>query len=122
MSAHPILLDRDDAVCLFGSRCGASMIGAGGLDRHHPLPEEFGGDPHQPLANACPNHHRRQHSLIRYLYDCGVAGTVPEWPVLRRFNPTERALANNAIVGLLKLHGGAFPSVASWPAPAARIV
>lgn len=107
-------IDVDGSVCAFQSdNCTAHMIGAGGLDEHHEYPLSLGGQPDGKLLLLCPNHHRRQHSLVRYL----VENEAPQWAVLRHFTEAERETAANA-VAMWKQDGS--PPVAGWPAPAAR--
>lgn len=108
--------------CTFGSNnCSASMSGAGGFDRHHKWPEFMGG-PDDPVDGAielllCPNHHRRQHALIRYLVECDVTRTPPSWGVLRHFVEGERVAAGYAIT---KWIAAGRPVITGWSSPAAR--
>lgn len=110
-------VDLDGAVCAFASNnCTASMIGAGGLDEHHEWPVSLGGDERQAdntMLLLCPNHHRRQHALIRYL----VENRAAQWAVLRHFTPAERSAAGFAVEHWWAVGS---PTISGWPAPAAR--
>lgn len=107
-------VDLDGSLCSFQSyTCSALMVGAGGLDEHHEYPLSLGGQDQGTKLLLCPNHHRRQHSLIRYL----VETAAPLWAVLRHFTQLERETAAVA-VSQWKANGS--PPIAGWPAPAAR--
>lgn len=111
-------LDAPGTVCYFDSNnCSASMLGHGGFDQHHPVPIELGGDPSQPLLALCPNHHRRQHALIRYLTECAETGVAPSWDVLDHFVAPERLLATEAVDQWIETGR---PAINGWPCPAAR--
>lgn len=126
MSAHPVLLDRPGTECAMSRSC-VPVLGAGGFDQHHPIPTEFlevmGITLVQILLLLCPTHHRRQHALIRYLYNSHLLGTDrAEWTVLQHFNSIERQYAYEAIAWLAEQNGGSMPPVRNWPAPAARAI
>lgn len=111
-------LDLDTARCAFHSNdCTESMIGAGGLDVHHGWPSFMGNPAEDGDTHACPNHHRRQHSLLRYLVECDRDGVAPAWAVRRRFTPVERATAEQAVA---KWVGIGRPAIRYWNVPAAR--
>lgn len=105
-------------MCAFDSNtCSRSMSGRGGFDEHHEYPKFLGGDDHAgALLRLCPNHHRRQHALIRYLVEAHENGRSADWQVLRRFTPAERTAATFAIDGWTA--SGA-PAVAHWGVDAA---
>jgi hypothetical protein len=118
MSGLVFALDTPGTSCAFDSNhCSTSMLGRGGFDQHHPIPLEFGGDPNQPLLPLCPNHHRRQHALIRYLIECLLDGTAAQWPVLEHFTADERAMAERVPVAY---DAAGRPPIPGWPCPAAR--
>jgi hypothetical protein len=92
------------------------MSGHGGFDEHHELPLSLGGQDNQStMLVLCPNHHRRQHSLVRYLveHDQGVLDPL----VLRHFSAVELATARFAYGGWV---AAGRPPVPNWPCPAAR--
>jgi len=112
-------LDAPGTRCAFETHgCTALVAGRGGFDQHHPVPVELGGDPHQPLMPLCPIHHRRQHSLIRYLIKCLEANTPPDPNLLRRFRPAERDTARNATQAWDR---NGRPAINGWPCPAAHL-
>lgn len=118
MSGIPAKLDAPGTACyLESNNCSASMLGHGGFDQHHAIPVELGGDPKQPLLALCPNHHRRQHALIRYLVECLVASVVPSWDVTGHFVTAERNLATAAVTAW---DAAGRPAINGWPCPAAR--
>lgn len=118
MSGIADKLDAPGTVCAFASfRCSEHLEGAGGFDQHHPIPVELGGAPDQLLLALCPNHHRRQHSLIRYLVECLVAAAAAEWVVLERFTADERHTAQDAVDAW---DAAGRPEIKAWPCPAAR--
>lgn len=121
MGAAPEKLDAPGTVCAFGKTCTPPMIGAGGFDQHHPIPEEFGGPAVQVYLDLCPNHHRRQHALIHYIYAQERAGLTQAWSIMRRFNTDERRYAQAAVDWLRSQNDGALPRIVAWPAPAARL-
>lgn len=107
-------IDADGTVCSFQSyACTAHMTGAGGFDEHHAWPVSLGGPADTALLILCPNHHRRQHSLIRYL----VETPTPDWGVLQHFTSDERSTAIHAVD---QWRAAGSPPIAGWPAPAAR--
>jgi hypothetical protein len=87
--------------CAFDSNsCSKAMSVAdtSGLQSHHAMPKFLGGDPNQhTLLRLCPNHHVRQHSLLRYLVECYERAVVPSGAVLRRFTAGERSTAQFAV-------------------------
>lgn len=103
-------------LCLFGTRCGMQLDGRGGLDGHHADPVFLGGDPRQPLSLLCPNHHRRQHSLLRRLIEDVNAGLVTPMGVRRRFAAAELLVADHAVAAWV---GRGAPPVAEWSVAAA---
>jgi hypothetical protein len=110
----PFTLDTPGIVCAFQSRsCTGMMLGHGGFDVHHEWPLSMGGADNQSSQLAlCPNHHRRQHSLIRYLVEDGT-----DQAVVRHFTSAERTAAQIAINGWFSVGK---PPIAGWEAPAAR--
>ena len=109
--AHP-RLDGPKVRCAFNSRQCTDMVqGAGGFQEHHPWPKSMGGAEKQEMLVLCPNHHVRQHSLIRAM----VEGTATH-EVTRRFRPREIVSAR-AAVRLWEYAGK--PAVEGWPTPAA---
>lgn len=116
----PRTIDAGHVRCLFHSNdCTEAMIGAGGLDVHHAWPQFMGGPESGADTVACPNHHRRQHALLRYLVECDRAGIAPAWAVRRRFNPLERSTAE---YGVRRWIEAGRPPIRSWNVPAARAV
>lgn len=104
-------------VCAFDSReCTTSMAHAGGFDLHHPWPKGMGGAEEQVELALCPNHHRRQHALIRSMVESDLAGRTPSYAVLRRFQTAERAAAAKALGQWV---GAGRPPITGWPALAA---
>jgi len=115
---QPRSLDVDGAVCHFESNdCSSAVIGAGGLDEHHGWPVFMGGPSDEADTNACPNHHRRQHSLLRYLVECDRADRLPSWAVRRHFTAVERSTADYAVRCWV---AAGRPLIRSWNVPAAR--
>lgn len=114
----PLRLDVDGASCAFHSReCSGLLIGAGGLDVHHGWPVFMGGPGESADTNACPNHHRRQHALLRYLVEQELAGRPPSWAVLRHFTLVERDVAAYAVARWVDIGR---PVIKGWNVPAAR--
>lgn len=93
------------------------MIGAGGFEAHHEYPQFLGGSPGGVELVLCPNHHTRQHSLIRYLIEQTENGRAIDPRVLRRFSTAERAASQFALDSWRA--DGSVPH-ASWNIPAAR--
>lgn len=115
-----VKLDAPGTRCAFESHgCSRLALAAGGFDLHHPDPIDDGGDAHQDKIPLCPLHHRRQHSLIRYLVEADESGTEPAWEVIRRFTPAERDTAELAIKAWV---ARGRPPITNWPCPAARAV
>lgn len=110
-------IDVDGAVCAFGTTCADTMIGRGGLDVHHAWPVFMGGPATGADTLACPNHHRRQHALLRYLVECDQDGTAPAWAVRRRYNVIER---DTAAWGVEQWIAAGRPPIRGWNVPAAR--
>lgn len=109
-------LDAPGTRCHFESHgCSRLVSGKGGFDQHHAIPIELGGDPNQPLLALCPIHHRRQHSLIRYLVEQIDAGPVPA--VMLHFTTAEQA---TAIAAVQHWDAAGRPPINGWPCPAAR--
>lgn len=110
-------IDTPGTLCAFASHgCTGSISGRGGFDGHHRWPVSLGGPEHpDDLLALCPNHHRRQHSLIRYLIQFG--DTSPSATVLAHFTTVERL---TAIYAITQWRGAGSPPVAGWPCPAAR--
>jgi hypothetical protein len=119
----PESLDRDDTVCAFGKRCSTSMSRHGGFDRHHEFPMSLGGTEDQTtMLTLCPNHHRRQHALIRYLYETRAVYPGPEDghdynEVMRHFTKVERDAAFMAFNNWIR---AGQPPIEGWTCPAAR--
>lgn len=105
--------------CAFNSRsCSEFMAARGGFDSHHEFPKFLGGDDGQTTKLwLCPNHHRRQHALIRYLVECAERAVPTSHLVLRAFTETERDAAAVAVSGW---QGAGAPRVAYWSTDAAR--
>lgn len=100
-----------DAPCARGIACTASMRHRGGVDQHHVWPLSWGGTAAGPLRLLCPNHHRRQHSLLAafHFYD----GQVPA-AIRRRFARDELSDATSAFeqwvaAGRPPIHGEPAP-------------
>ncbi len=113
----PLTLDAPGTLCAFASNgCTAFLSGRGGFDQHHKWPVSLGG-PENPedLLALCPSHHRRQHSLIRYLVQ--LAGAAEAWAVVGHFTTIERDTARYAVA---KWQAAGSPAIAGWPSPAAR--
>ena len=110
-------IDAPGTACAFDSNhCTTSLSGRGGFDQHHRWPVSLGG-PENPndLLILCPNHHHRQHALIRYLVEVGIG---PEsYTVTCHFVTLELDAARYA-VDHWKAAGS--PAIAGWPTPAAR--
>lgn len=104
--------------CAFETRaCSVMMRHAGGFDEHHPWPISMGGATAQKMLILCPNHHRRQHSLVRYLVECEQADCVPDYRgVLIHFRPAERDAATAALTDWMKADQ---PNIDGWPCLAA---
>lgn len=120
MTVLELALTRVDAAgasCAFGSSCAATMIGAGGLDVHHAWPVFMGGPETGADTLACPNHHRRQHALLRYLVECDRRQLAPAWTVRRRYNVIERDTAAWAVDQWI---AAGRPAIRGWNVPAAR--
>jgi len=112
-----LTLDAPGTVCAFDSNhCTASLSGRGGFDQHHRWPVSLGG-PESPddLLILCPNHHHRQHALIRYLV--ALAGAPEAYTVTCHFVALELDTARYA-VAQWRAAGG--PAITGWPTPAAR--
>lgn len=112
-------IDLDTSRCQFHANgCSGTMVGHGGLQLHHEVPEFLGGltVPSNLLA-LCPNHHARQHALVRYLIECDHARVAPAHRVVVHFTKAERAAASAALAGW---HALAEPWPLSWSVPAAR--
>lgn len=108
-------IDAPGTVCAFQSNgCTNAVLGRGGLDEHHAHPLSLGGAPNQSTMLAlCPQHHRRQHSLIRYLVENAVTSPA----VLGHFTHTEQQAAVDAVTAW---RTAGSPPIANWPTPAAR--
>jgi hypothetical protein len=115
--------DLPGAACSFESNaCSHSMLGHGGFDEHHEWPKHLGGYPNQEtMLILCPNHHRRQHSLVRYLIEFHEAGTEPAWSVEQHFVKAERDAARYAVSRWVADPTAPHP-VRYWTSPAARDV
>lgn len=116
MSLNPAVLRKlvasvKSGVCAFGVACGRQVSDRGGLDEHHPDPEFMGGDPGQILMLLCPNHHRRQHALIRAYVE---AGGRPK--LTSSFATIEWATAQHAFDSWVARGRPALPG---WSVPAA---
>lgn len=110
-----VTLDAPGTTCAFDSnRCSAAMAGHGGFEQHHRWPMSMGG-PEKPddLLVLCPNHHHRQHSIIRYL----IESVTAKLSVTRHFTLVELDTARHA-VSEWKAAGS--PTISGWPTPAAR--
>jgi hypothetical protein len=110
-------IDAPGTTCSLASlECSQHLTGAGGFDLHHEYPLSMGGAADQAtMLTLCPNHHRRQHSLIRYLVE--LAGRPADHRVMSRFTVAEQRAALTAI-GNWQLAGS--PPIDGWPCPAAR--
>lgn len=109
-------IDAPGTRCAFGVRCSLGMAHHGGFDAHHEWPKSMGGaDGQSTMLTLCPNHHRRQHALIRYLVERD--GQVPDPLVLRHYRRPERDAAWMAFTNWVQ---AGRPHVADWPCPAAR--
>lgn len=108
-------LDTPQAECAFDSHdCSHAVSGHGGFDQHHRWPKSLGGPEHPgDLLVLCPNHHARQHALVRYL----VETQVPQRQVTWHFTSDELATAQYAFEQW-KLAGS--PHIDGWSRPAAR--
>lgn len=108
-------IDARDTSCAFASHgCSNSMGGHGGFDEHHRWPKSMGGPEHPgDLLALCPNHHARQHALVRYL----VETADPLYAVLRHFTAAELEVADYA---LARWREAGSPPIAGWSRPAAR--
>lgn len=118
--AHPIhpLITGPDVWCAFDANgCSKSMRFAGGFDEHHPWPISMGGASAQHKLILCPNHHRRQHALVRYIVQCTEASVEPDyWGVLVHFVARERDAAELA---LSDWDDAGRPDINGWPCLAA---
>lgn len=115
---HVLLRDNPGDRCAFDSNhCSASMSGHGGFQSHHEYPEFMGGQPDGVQLLLCPNHHVRQHSLLRYRVERWQAKLEPEWSVLEHFTEDERNAATFAL-GCWVADGT--PAIATWNVPPAR--
>jgi hypothetical protein len=114
---RPLTIDAPGTVCAFASRgCTAMVSGRGGFDAHHRWPISLGGPEHpDDLLACCPVHHRRQHSLLRYMIECDT--TPPSSTVLLHFTALERETADYAVT---QWRAAGSPHIAGWPCPAAR--
>lgn len=111
-------IDSPGLVCsLAALECSQHLTGAGGFDQHHEFPLSLGGAADQTtMLIVCPNHHRRQHALIRYLIE---RKSVEEYAVMRRFTAKEQDAARMAVSSWL---AAGSPAINGWPVPAARAV
>jgi 5-methylcytosine-specific restriction endonuclease McrA len=115
MPTSPAQIDSPDAKCAFGIRCSQLVLGRGGLDVHHEFPLSLGGEEGKTeMLTLCPNHHRRQHALIRLFIE-NFGEPIPPW-VHRRFHHEEVQAAIYAIQNWIT---AGKPHV-SWSVPAAR--
>lgn len=73
------------------------------------------GGPEKPddLLVLCPNHHHRQHALIRYLIESNPSKSA----VTKHFALVERTTAEYAVA---QWTASGSPTVAGWPTPVAR--
>lgn len=114
-------VDLDGSVCALQSHdCTGSMTGAGGFDQHHEWPVFLGGDEraaNNTMLLLCPNHHRRQHALIRYLVECVQAGVKASYLVRRHYTKAELDAADFAVANW---QAAGSPAVSSWNVPPAR--
>lgn len=109
-------LDVPGTVCEFGIRCGQLAVGAGGFDRHHMVPKFLGGLESGTLLVLCPTHHRRQHSIIRYMIE---NETALDLNVLHRFSSKELNAARAGLKGWIALGR---PTTTYWEVSAARLL
>jgi hypothetical protein len=115
VSGHAVAIDAPGTVCAFQTRhCSTMIDGAGGFDRHHPIPKEMGGADRQVYLVLCPTHHRRQHALIRL--HCELDSY--ELPRLHRWHAPEERRAARAAYRWWVEHGR--PRV-QWDVPATRV-
>lgn len=110
-------VDAPGTICAFHNHgCSQQMLGHGGFDEHHEFPISLGGASDQTTMLAlCPNHHRRQHALIRYLIENPNVPGVDV--VVLRFTAKERTAAALAVSNW---QAAGSPTIHQWPVPAAR--
>lgn len=116
--AEPRRIDLPGTACAFQSNgCTGSLLAHGGFDAHHRWPKSMGGPENQSDELAlCPNHHRRQHSLVRYLVE--LNDTPADWIVLQHFTSGERETAAYAVSAWV---AAGRPAISGWSSPAARV-
>lgn len=73
------------------------------------------GSPSGTELVLCPTHHRRQHSLVRYLVETDTG--IRSGAVVRHFTSIERTTAEFAYQGWV---AAGRPAVGGWSSPAAR--
>jgi hypothetical protein len=114
-------IDAPGTTCSFHNHlCSTQMAGHGGFDEHHEFPVSLGGAAGQTtMLVLCPNHHRRQHALIRYLVELFQSGNLGagDPAVTGQFTVHELLAANSAVKSWIE---AGQPVIASWPCPAAR--
>lgn len=112
-------LDEPGTTCAFHVHDCSDMIAShGGFDLHHRWPQFMGGAAHQPdELTLCPNHHRRQHALVRYLVECQQRDVPTSTRITRRFASIER---ETALYALTSWNNAGKPHIPGWSAPAAR--
>ncbi len=106
-------IDQNNNQCSFDNCFSPMMIGHGGLVEHHEVPKSLGGAENGKKLELCPNHHYRQHALIRYFVE---NYPVMKTQVLVHYTADERAAALVAYQGWIRNGKPA----AFWPTPAAR--
>jgi hypothetical protein len=111
-----LTIDGPQIKCAFHTwSCSDHIAGSGGFDQHHRWPKSMGGPEHPPdLLILCPNHHRRQHALVRAMCERGTDAIH----TLHWFSPAEKAVASYAFASWLSIGS---PHI-SWVAPAALLV
>lgn len=108
-------IDAPGTACAFNAHaCTTQLLGHGGFDEHHEFPISLGGAANQStMLVLCPNHHRRQHALIRHLIE--VPGGA--FDVLKHFATAE---VHAAVTAVANWTAAGSPPIAQWPTPAAR--
>lgn len=111
------LVTGPEIVCAFDNGCSDRMRDFGGFDEHHAWPLSAGGPANQPKLILCPNHHRRQHAMFRYLVECDEAGVRPDyWGILIHATPAERDTVKMSLTDWI---GAGRPAINGWPCLAA---
>jgi hypothetical protein len=116
---HRDAIDAPGTSCdLESNHCSAAVLGHGGFDEHHRWPKFMGGPENQDdKLIVCPQHHRRQHALIRYLAQCNEQRLAPAHTVTGHYTRAELNVADYALQHWI---AAGRPPIAAWSAPAAR--